>query len=258
MEFSQSIEHYQAINASANRPSFNLEVYPGAFKSLRVTVAVSDEGLEHTLSAAKSAMTNFSEIWDGQLKGWSMRYEQALTPDNGFFSGSLPALITKDSKISRLWYHSIISILTTMRTNLLFPRVYGSVGPEYGTTLVYAWDTSLWSSILTLLDPSFLKEQVSLFLKQGVYDGYAVDYVSGKLVGPWYSANDMAIFSTMLNYLELTGDYDWLKESAANDSTNLAQMEARATKWMSLKDPLFELADYGGLPNLLEVNDTDR
>jgi hypothetical protein len=181
-----------------------------------------------------------------------------MTPENGFFAGFLPVLVTEDSAVSKLWYHSVIAILTTMRTNLIYPRVYAMVGPEYGTTITYAWDTSLWSSILTLLDPGFLKKQISLFLKYGVYNGYAVDYLSERLVGPWYSANDMALFTTILNYFSLTGDSSWLHERAANESTNMAQMEARANKWMDLEDNGSGLADYGGLSNLLEVSKDER
>ena len=258
MAFSQPIESNQTSTTNTTRAFVSVDVNAGKSMTLLVTVAVSNESAGSTLDTAQAAMANFTSLWDAALTGWSTRYQQTLTPDNALFSGSLPVLVSNDSEISSLWYQSIISILTTMRTNLLYPRIYATVGPDYGTTIVYAWDTSLWSSILALLDPAFLKEQVSLFLKWGVYNGYAVDYLSERLVGPWYSANDMAMFTTMLNYFYLTGDYAWLQQPAANGSTNLAQMEARAARWMSLRDPGFELADYGGLPNLLEVSRRDH
>ena len=258
MEFSLPIKLHQFVNGNTTRAYFSVNVPAGKSTTLSIVVAVSNQSAASTLDTAKAAMVNFTQLWDATLTGWSTRYQQAMTPGNDLFSGSLPVLVTNDSDISSLWYQSIISILTTMRTNLLYPRVYATVGPSYGTTIVYAWDTSLWSSILALLDPAFLKEQVGLFLKGGVYNGYAVDYLSEQLVGPWYSANDIALFTTMLNYLDLTGDSTWLQEPAANGSTNLAQMEARATKWMSLRDPGFDLADYGGLSNLLEVNRRGR
>ena len=258
MEFSLPVELHQLVNGNTTRAYFNVNVPAGESSTLSIAVAVSNQSAASTLDTAIAAMVNFTQLWDAALTGWSTRYQQAMTPDNDLFSGSLPVLVTNDSDISRLWYQSIISILTTMRTNLLYPRVYATVGPSYGTTIVYAWDTSLWSSILALLDPAFLKEQVSLFLKGGVYNGYAVDYLTEQLVGPWYSANDIALFTTMLNYLDLSGDSAWLQQPAANDSTNLAQMEARATKWMSLQDPASGLADYGGLSNLLEVNRSGR
>jgi hypothetical protein len=68
----------------------------------------------------------------------------------------------------------------------------------------------------------------------------------------------MALFTTMLNYFSLTGDSSWLHEPAANESTNMAQMEARANKWMDLEDNGSGLADYGGLSNLLEVSKDER
>ncbi|KAI9852588.1 MAG: hypothetical protein M1838_000242 [Thelocarpon superellum] len=220
--------------------------------TLLMTLAVGNQSSTSTVKIAKDALTNFTSVWDESQSQWSQRYQDVFTPGNGFFSGSLPVLVTDDAEISALWYQSVISILMTMRTNLRFPRVYATVGPDEGTTIVYAWDTSLWSGLLALLDPDFLKEQVSLFLKGGVYSGYAVDYLSEGLVGPWYSANDLAIFTTMLRYVNMTGDYAWLKLPAGQGSTNLAQMEARATYWKTLLNPTFGLADYGKLSNLLE------
>lgn len=223
----------------------------GAF-TLYMAVAVGNASTTDTVKYAKSAVSNFDSVWDETLTSWSERYQSVFTPNNTLFSGSLPVLATEDNDISALWYQSAISILSTMRTNLAFPRVYATVGPNEGTTVVYAWDTSLWAGLLVLLDPDFLKEYVSLFLKQGVYNGYAVDYVSEKLVGPWYSANDLAIFTTMLRYVNMTGDYAYLSAPAGNGSTNLRELEARVSHWLDLRNERYGLADYGGLSNLLE------
>jgi hypothetical protein len=130
--------------------------------------------------------------------GWTRRYQQAFERNNTLFFGPVPILETEDTAILKLWYQSVVSILSTMRTNLEYPRVYATVRSDEGTTLVYAWDTPLWAGILALLDPSFLKEQVSIFLQQCVYNGYAVDYLTELLVGPWYSANDLSMFNLML------------------------------------------------------------
>ena len=217
-----------------------------------LAVAVGSDSTPDTVKSATSTIANFTNVWTSSLNLWSNRYQDVFTPNNTLFSGFLPVLTTEDSQISDLWYQSAISILSTMRTNLAFPRVYATVGPDEGTTVVYAWDTSLWSGLLTLLDPEFLKAQIGFFLRQGVYNGYAVDYVSEKLVGPWYSANDLAVFTTMLRYVNLTGDFAYLSAQAGTGSTNLRELEARASNWLNLENKQYGLADYGGLSNLLE------
>ena len=240
------------VTQAQNNISFAPEINAQESVTFHMVITVGNTSTTDTINHAKSVTSNFTNTWNNALTLWSNRYQDVFTPNNTLFSGSLPVLATEDSEISALWYQSAISILSTMRTNFAFPRVYATVGPDEGTTVVYAWDTSLWSGLLVLLDPDFLKEQVSLFLKQGVYNGYAVDYISEKLVGPWYSANDLAIFTTMLRYVNMTGDYAYLSNSVGNGSTNLRELEACASHWLDLEDKQYGLADYGDLSNLLE------
>ena len=242
----------EQVAQAGNTISFAPVINAHAHVTYYMVVAVGSGSTADTVKSAELGVANFTNVWTSSLISWSARYQNVFTPNNTLFSGSLPVLVTEDSQISALWYQSAISILSTMRTNLEYPRVYATVGPDEGTTVVYAWDTSLWSGLLSLLDPDFLKEQVSLFLKQGVYNGYAVDYVSEKLVGPWYSANDLAIFTTMLRYVNMTGDYAYLSAQAGTGSTNLRELEARASNWLNLENKQYGLADYGGLSNLLE------
>ena len=240
------------VTQAQNNVSFSPKIDAQGSVTFYMVVAVGNGSSSNTVQSAKSTTSNFASAWNDTLTLWSNRYQDMFTPNNTLFSGSLPVLATEDTQVSALWYQSAISILSTMRTNLAFPRVYATVGPDEGTTIVYAWDTSLWSGLLVLLDPEFLKEQVSLFLKGGTYSGYAVDYISEKLVGPWYSANDLALFTTMLRYVNMTGDYNYLSAPAANGSTNLRELEARASNWLNLENKQYGLADYGGLSNLLE------
>ena len=240
------------VNQTQDNMSFTPHIDAQKHVDLRLVVAVGNISISDTVHRAKSATTNFTMLWDDALNSWSDRYQDVFTPNNTLFSGSLPVLATEDKDVSNLWCQSVISILSTMRTNLAFPRVYATVGPDEGTTVVYAWDTSLWAGLLALLDPEFLKKHVGLFLEQGVYNGYAVDYISEKLVGPWYSANDFAIFTLMLRYVNTTGDYAYLSTTVGNGSTNLHELEARASHWLTLENQRYGLADYGGLSNLLE------
>ena len=44
------------------------------------------------------------------------------------------------------------------------------------------------------------------------YKGYAEEYLTGTLQGPWYSANDYSIFILLNDYLNVTGNRAFLSE----------------------------------------------
>src|SRR5581483_9922593 len=132
-----------------------------------------------------------------------------------------------------------------------FPRVYTTAGPQWGVTLSYFWDTSLFAPILVMLDPVMAREQARRWLALGIYDGYAVDALSGKLSGPWYSANDLSVFTTLHDYVTITGDMGFLDEQAGATSV-IGHMQTIALHWQQLEVAATGLADYGGQANLLE------
>src|ERR1017187_4041306 len=125
----------------------------------------------------------------------------------GYFSGSLPVLVTPDEALRRVYYMSAVSLLSVYRTG--FPvqrRVYVSNTPESNCTMMYFWDTREWATAFALLDPATLKDCLRSWLARGITNGYAEEYLTGTLQGPWYIANDYSLFILLDDYLNVTGD----------------------------------------------------
>lgn len=60
--------------------------------------------------------------------------------------------------------------------------------------MVYFRDTKEWATVLALLDPAMLKEYLRQWLSKDIHRGYAEEFLTGSLQGPWYSANDFSVF----------------------------------------------------------------
>jgi hypothetical protein len=238
--------------ASSGTATWALTIPPGRTRTLRLLMtAAASAGA--AVAAAAAARPRFGTLFTQAKSGWERRFKDAFTPGNGHFSGSLPVLVTGDPQLRRLYYASVLSVLALERTCYpdYFPRVYATAGPQWGVTLSYFWDTSLFAPVLVLLDPVMAREQALRWLELGPAGGYAVDALTGQLSGPWYSANDLSVFTVLLSYLKLTGDTGLLATDAGGTSV-IDHMQALALHWRQLADPATGLADYGGEPNLLE------
>lgn len=232
--------------------SWNMTLHPGQQRTIELVVATGTNA-EAAAAAAVDARNRFKPLYEKAHASWEQRFRDAFTPGNKHFSGSLPVLDTKDQRLRELYYLSVVSVLESERTNFaeFFPRAYVTAGPQWGVTTTYFWDTSLFAPILVLLDPAMAREQAKHWLELGIYSGYAVDALSGELVGPWYSANDLSVFTMLLACVTLTGDMSFLNERAGSKIV-IDHMEAIALHWQQLLVPATGLADYGAPPNLLE------
>jgi hypothetical protein len=223
----------------------------GASLSFDYALAVgNEEGDVHNL--AKDWATHFNTAFEQVQRDWQIRFDAMFKPKNPYFSGHLPTLITTDERLRRVYYMSVVSLLSVYRTGFpVAPRVYVSNSPEYDATMMYFWDTREWATVLALLDPVMLKEYLRSWLSQGIYNGYAEEFLTGTLQGPWYSANDLSIFILLNSYLNVTGDHSFLSERI-HGKTVLEHMDSIATHWQKLVRPGRTLADYGDASNLLE------
>ena len=108
----------------------------------------------------------FATAWTEAYSKWQTRWQQAFTPSNGFWSGNLPTLQLAESSsaanVTRLYYMSILTVVSQMRTNLplVFERVWpngnGNVGHTtmgIGGSRLWWWDEALTSMMLALLEP---------------------------------------------------------------------------------------------------------
>jgi hypothetical protein len=230
---------------------WHLTLKPGASVTINYVLAIGDDK-----KAVADMATDWTKHFDASLDqvetDWQGRFDAMFTPGNSVFSGNLPALVTPDEQVRRVYYMSALSLLSVMRTGFpVAPRVYVSNTPESNCTMMYFWDTREWATVFALLDPVTLKNCLRSWLAKGIYNGYAEEYLTGRLQGPWYSANDYSVFILLNDYLNVTGDRAFLSEKIGG-KTVLEQMDAIATNWESLVKPGRTLADYGGKANLLE------
>jgi hypothetical protein len=241
-----------SVEGDSGSAGWRLALLPGQRRTIRLVVAAGT-GADTVTKSAVSARTSFQALFTQAKTAWERRFADAFTPGNQHFSGSLPVLVTADKPLADLYYRGVVSLLALERTSYpqYFPRVYTTAGPQWGVTLSYFWDTSLFSPLLALLDPVMVREQVSRWLELGIYNGYAMDALSGQLVGPWYSANDLSVFTLLLDYVSFTGDTGFLDEQAGS-KTVIEHMQDIALHWQQLEVAATRLADYGGESNLLE------
>jgi len=219
--------------------------------NLNYALAIGEKAAAVDAQAAQWA-GHFDRAYEWVQSDWQDRFHAMFTPGNHHFSGHLPVLVTADEQLRRVYYLSAASLLSVCRTDFpLAPRVYVSNTPEYNCTMMYFWDTREWATTLALLDPAVLKQYLRDWLAKGIHNGYAEEFLTGTLQGPWYSANDVSVFILLDAYLNVTGDRAFLSEKI-NGLTVLEQMDTIATNWKGLVRPGRKLADYGEADNLLE------
>jgi hypothetical protein len=239
------------LSATGAYAIWRLNLKPGGAAIINYTLAIGEEN-EEVGNLAESWAHYFDDAFDQVPVDWQRRFNAMFTPGNIFFSGNLPTLVTANAPLSRIYYMSALSLLSVTRTGFsIAPVVYVSNTPESNCTMMYFWDTREWATAFALLDPITLKNCLRSWLAKGIYNGYAEEYLTGSLEGPWYSANDYSVFILLNDYLNVTGDRAFLSEKVG-DKTVLEHMDAIATHWQSLVKPGRTLADYGSAANLLE------
>jgi hypothetical protein len=267
-----------SVSGTGGTATWTLTLAAGATGTLEIVVAVGDTTTGRPLSAASDASAvvaaantsigSFQSVFGAAETGWSTRWSDAFTPGNSHYSGYLPTIATDHPAVDRLYYMSVLSVICAERTNLGpafstllgrasggftgFPRIYTTGANEFGETTMFFWDTSYASVVLALLDPAMAKAIASYFLTSNIHTCYAVDMLSGNTVGNYYSANDLTVSTTTMNYVKLAGDWSFLTSSLGGQSV-LGHLTQSATYWQSFVPSGQHLADYGGAINLLEV-----
>ena len=240
-----------SARGNAGEALWRVKLRPKAGLVIAYVLALGEKDqIVHDLASETAA--HFNTAFAQVQNDWRKRFDAMFTPGNAWFSGHLPVLVTSDQPLRRVYYMSAMSLLSVLRTG--FPmarRVYVSNSPESNCTMMYFWDTREWATTLALLDPAMLQQYLRDWLGKGIYNGYAEEYLTGTLQGPWYSANDLSVFILLNAYLNVTGDRAFLSEKI-NGRTVLELMDAIATHWQKLIQPGRTLADYGNAANLLE------
>ena len=239
---------------------WQMNIAPNENREIRFLMFVEEPG-----KPGRSDLTSewFEKQWERTKAEWENRWKSAFTPDNNFFSGNAPLLVTDDAAIREIYYRSVLTLLVLLRTNLWSDRTFVTSG-ERAKGVVFYWDTSLFSTLFALLEPRQMKEQIKLFLEQDPHESAVIVFKTERLPSPrhlevlpgWdlrgYAANDLSIFRLTWSYLVVTQDKEFLREPIA-DQTVLQRMHVLATNWKKLRlNPTDQLADYGGALNLLE------
>ena len=65
-------------------------------------------------------------FWEDTAMLWEQRWQQAFTPNNNHFSGHLPTLRSSSAALRRIYYNSLLTVVSLERTNLplVAERVY--------------------------------------------------------------------------------------------------------------------------------------
>ncbi len=240
-------------DGTSARAAWNLSLNAGETRTVEFVLAVGGDG-EAIRAKAAGWAGDFTVVFDAAHDRWQERFDAAFTPNNGHFSGHLPLLETGDKALRRVYYGSVLSWLCLERTNFAagFPRIFATASPHYAPTLTYFWDTISYATLWALLDPEQVRAQLRLFLQTDIHGCYAVDFLTLKGVGPWYSANDYTVFNLLWTYLRVTGDWAFLDGDIGGKSV-LSLMEELALHWKTLVKNPGGLADYGTKDNLLET-----
>lgn len=239
------------LSADGKYALWHLTLKPHAAATINYALAIGEKN-KTVEDFSEAWVKHFDTVFNQVPDDWQKRFNAMFTPVNPYFSGNLPTLITSDAQLRRIYYMSVVSLLSVMRTGFpVAPRVYVSNTPESNCTMMYFWDTREWATAFAMLDPVTLKNCLRSWLAKGIYNGYAEEYQTGSLEGPWYSANDYSVFILLNDYLNVTGDRAFLSEKVG-DQTVLEHMDSISTHWKSLVKPGHTLADYGSPANLLE------
>lgn len=259
---SDAVAYYHFLNqpdsitheGDVTNVSYKLSLSAGGEKEFKILMAI-DSSEKGASFKAKEWQQHFDEVFKEAKDLWQRRYYQAFQPGNDFFSGYLPTLVTKDSALRRIYYSSVVSWLELLRTNFKtgYKRVFVTAGPDYANTLTYYWDMVSYSTLWALLDPAAMRKQLLLFMSQDIKHGYAVNFMTLRQCGPWYSFNDYALFHAVYIYLNITGDTSFLNIPVGN-TTVCKRLYALATSWKKLLKPGTWLADYGGIANNTETD----
>ena len=211
-----------------------ISIRPGAVRVFEVVCSFNNARLEP-----------FPKMFADAKTGWERRWQEAFTPGNRRYSGNFPTLISDNPKLNRLYYLSLVSMLQLERTNYRCSRrFFAASAPHAGCTLESFKDTSLMSTVYTLLDPKGFKENLKRWLTVDRSAHNAFDYVSGRGVGPYAAQNDTGIFNSFWNYSTISGDLEVLDE-------HREKLVGWASSWKSHLVAGENLPDWGENENIL-------
>lgn len=256
-------QHSKAASAQAVWPPpstldrsgcvYRFELAPGQVREFTFSNALG-ENAASALGVAQELAHEFDAAARRATKEWDAILAAAFTPNNKYFSGSLPVLVTSDPAMTRLYHTALVTLLFHRRTSAasVYGTTYVTLAPRYWETTTFLWDISLSATVLSLLDPAVLRRMMETWMTLDIHKHFGTEFLKGEGVGGWYSVNDFAMCRMAREYLRWTGDQAWLDKQVGGVRV-MDRLLDYATHWRTLDVNRHGLADYGGVNNLLEA-----
>jgi hypothetical protein len=277
---------------------------PTSSTSVGLVLALGSAGGGAATALAAAAAADFAAAWAAAQADWNGVWRDAFSAAPGRrFSGSLPVLpwLPADAgaprfepvgaprgpprpeaaaaSLARAYYGGVASMLMLLR------NVSGSgaanrgfqlptAAPVWAVTTTYLWDTSMVSTLMAMLEPAGFLAMIGEMIAIDTHAHYAADYLSGAGVGPWYSFNDVSLFTMLDNFGRAEGVRRAVEaalgrakggladDGGAEQFFNSSLRGRRVVEWMDAAATFYRslpvdgaagvLADYGGASNLLE------
>lgn len=240
---------------------------------------------------AGGAASNFAAAWAAAEQDWSGLWADAFstspTAADRRFSGSLPVLPWPPApdgpaRLSRAYYGGVVSMLQLLRNASTSGAAANrgwqlpTAAPVWAVTTSYLWDSSMVATVMSLLEPAGFRDMIGDMLAIDTHQHYAADYLSGSGVGPWYSFNDVSVFTLLDRYGRAAGVARAVNAALASSGVGAGASDPdpdpawynstlrgkRIVEWMDSAATYYlalpvdggagGLADYGGASNLLE------
>jgi len=78
---------------------------------------------------------------------------------------------------------------------------HNSIHPHHHHTSQCRWDSTLNAVLWSLLDPETYIWASTQWFNMGIHSHYAIDYVSGNAVGPWFVMSHSAVRLPRLQFV---------------------------------------------------------
>ena len=224
---------------------------PGGSWRMRFVHVIGD-GEAQALRQYDELIRGFDEEAARVQGDWEEEIAAAFTPGNDRFSGCLPTLRNVEEPIERAYLAGASNLLFMKR---LPPRRHHADGvqehqPPQRTDLLVVGCASRPPPLWRSWTHGSCREISSAWMQSDIHRGWAINYLTGAMLGTTYSVNDYALFVTAFEYLRFTRDMAWL-DAPVGTATTGEHMRRCATAWREQPRDGW-LADYGTARNLLE------
>ena len=234
-----------------------LNLQPGEKQQISYVNTIAE-----TESEAHSTYDKLIRDVTGELnrvrENWNAELKAIYTPGNDQYAGHLPELDTTDTEIRKLYWMGALGVIYFRRDSSfsVLGRTYDTLMPRYWQTVTFIWDYFLSMQVHALLDPEVMRKYLEHWMCTDTYKHFGTEYLTGGPVGNWYSVNDYAMVSMVREYTHWTGDVDWLEKPVAGTQKRVIDfLNDYAQQWKIFQS-VNNLADYGGINNLLECVST--